>query len=118
MSPASRLVYQAIELRFNGSNNSKVLAGSRDLADETGMAKSTVLDSLHDLQRKGFVKVARRGSFGSSGGHAALYELTRLPPNMSGQPTREYERWAHGQEHAVNVSPRQSKAGRSSQTER
>lgn len=114
LNPSARIIYMAIEHRFNGSNNGKIAAATRCLSEATGISRGAVGDALHDLQAKGYVKVARLGSFGSSGGHAALYTLTRITTtaNRKGhhaEPgTRCYLSWTSTAEYAVKVSPRQS----------
>lgn len=123
--PAARIVYLDLELCFNGYSNGHVLATVREIMTRTGLSQPTVCKALEDLQRKGFIKVARRGTVGPQGGYGRLWQLTRVPRHdkagkvLDIAGSQEYLRWSEGQDFPVveneKAKAQGSTGGRASQ---
>lgn len=59
-SPAAFLVYLHLWRRTRGSRSGSVRVSHREIADESGLSKSSVQQALRILHRRGLVKSARR----------------------------------------------------------
>ena len=59
-SPAAFLVYLLLWRRTHGEREAAVRLSHREIAEETGLSKSTVQQALRRLRRRGLVKSTRR----------------------------------------------------------
>jgi hypothetical protein len=92
LKPIPRAVYTELRRRFNGLNNGQIIASVRDLAEACKCSKDGVQDALKDLEKKGFIKAASRGSFHYKKRHAPTWILTDQSLRDA-LPTREFLRW-------------------------
>jgi hypothetical protein len=107
----ARAVWAELQIRYNGSNNGKISASVRSIGEAVPLNKDSVSRALQELQAKGFIRIARHGSYGADGGHAALITLTDVPTESGVAPTRDFESWSEGNDLTVKVNQRQRHSG-------
>ena len=78
--------------RHTGENNGRVLMSVRDAADRLGVAFNTALKALGELQDKGFLRLAKAGSFRLKRRHAAEWTLTMYALGDL-KPTKDFMNW-------------------------
>lgn len=88
----SRALYVALRQRYNGSNNGKISMSAREAASELHIAKDTATICFRDLERKGFIRVAQKGSFNWKQGMATTWILTADAFNGE-LATKDFMRW-------------------------
>ena len=84
LMPVSRAVLMQISRRYNGQNNGLLGASVRDLASECRCTPKTVSGSIKALVERGFIEVAREGSFACKVKLAAEYRLKWLKCDKTG----------------------------------
>lgn len=92
LKPVHRALYIELAMRFNGSNNGDIALSVRQGARLVRASKDTVSRALVELEKKGFVKRNRRGSFDWKIRHATTWILTEhaLGENLA---TKDFMRW-------------------------
>ena len=93
--------------RFNdGESNGRILFGERTGAAETGLSRNTVRRALKELIDKGFIAVTKPGAFNRNGLQAATFRLTWVawPGGSPSAPTRDFEKWKHGNSQAQSLT--------------
>lgn len=94
--------------RFDdGSSNGKLYFSERTGAKETGLARNTVKRCLAELIEKGFIAQTKPGAFNRNNLLAATYRLTWVaaPGCSPSAPTRDFEKWKHGNSQAQSLTP-------------
>ena len=107
LKPIPRAAYTELRRRFNGSNNGEILCSVRNLADAVNCSKDSASAAFAELEAKGFIKCAQRGSFNYKVAHAPKWVLTEEPYH-DGLPTKEFMRWRAPEE---NGGPKSRTSG-------
>lgn len=104
MKPLPRAVYTELKRRYNGRNNGEIFCSIRELVAELHCSKDGASAALRELEDKGFIRCARRGSFHYKVKHASLWVLTeeRLGEEF---PTKDFMRWKPQKENS-GTAPR------------
>lgn len=77
---------------YNSQNNGEIAMSVRRLAERLRVHKDTANKALKELEDRGFIRVAQRGSFHWKGNVATTYILTEYE-YRSAAPTKEFLRW-------------------------
>lgn len=94
LSPQARAVYLEIERRYYGNNNGRIGLSVRQAATSCNIAKNTAQRAIVELQEKGFVDCAARGTFRLKSRHSAEWRLTRVKCDRTNDlPARTYLKW-------------------------
>ncbi len=78
--------------RHTGGNNGSVIMSVREAADRLGDAINTALKALAELQDKGFIRLAKAGSFNLKRRHATEWTLTMFAVGDI-KPTKDFMNW-------------------------
>lgn len=78
--------------RHTGGNNGSVIMSVREAADRLGVALNTALKALAELQDKGFIRLAKAGSFNLKRRHATEWTLTMFAVGDI-KPTKDFMNW-------------------------
>ncbi len=78
--------------RHDGGNNGFVIMSVREAADRLGVALNTALKALAELQDKGFIRLAKAGSFTLKRRHATEWTLTMFTVGDN-KPTKDFINW-------------------------
>ncbi|MCH9051187.1 MAG: hypothetical protein IIA72_08890 [Proteobacteria bacterium] len=78
--------------RHTGGNNGSVIMSVREAADRLGVAFNTALKALAELQDKGFIRMAKAGSFSLKRRHATEWTLTMFAVGDI-KPTKDFMNW-------------------------
>ncbi len=78
--------------RHTGGNNGSVIMSVREAADRLGVALNTALKALAELQDKGFIRLAKAGSFDLKRRHATEWTLTMFAVGDI-KPTKDFVNW-------------------------
>ena len=78
--------------RHNGENNGRISMSVREASTLLNVAPGTAIKALGDLQVKGFIKPALRGSFDLKKRHATEWTLT-MEPLGEAEPTKDFMQW-------------------------
>ncbi len=92
LSCYGRALLIEIIYRHNGENNGRVLMSVREAADRLGVAFNTALKALAELQDKGFIRLAKAGSFTLKRRHATEWTLTMFTVGDN-KPTKDFINW-------------------------
>lgn len=91
LSFGARITYIELKGAFNGSNNGRIMASVRFLAEQIGCAKATVERALSELQDAGFIVKTKGGALGVDGkGTGSCWRLTELGC-LGERPTQDYK---------------------------
>lgn len=91
LTPVERVIYWALKVRYNGSNNGRISASSRELGDYANVSKSTAARVVKTLVEKGFIKITRDSGFNVKCRIATEYLLTEFDDNRTGsRSSREF----------------------------
>ncbi|NRP19899.1 hypothetical protein LPJGGPFB_03157 [Ensifer adhaerens] len=103
LSVYSKLLYIEIKRRYNGNNNGDISLSHREAQDLMGCSNKPIPAAFKELEVKGFIKAAERGSFhwktrrdGQGGRRATTWILTEYPqdsPIRSLIPTKDFMAW-------------------------
>lgn len=90
----------------DGSCNGQLYFSERTGAKDTGLSRNTVRRALAELIEKGFVAQTKPGAFNRNNLLAATYRLTWIawPGGKPSAPTRDFEKWKHGNSQAQNLT--------------
>ncbi|MDJ0979253.1 MAG: helix-turn-helix domain-containing protein [Erythrobacter sp.] len=94
--------------RFDdGQSNGKLYFSERTGAKETGLSRNTVKRCLAELIEHGFIAQTKPGAFNRNNLLAATYRLTWVaaPGCNPSAPTRDFEKWKHGNSQAQILTP-------------
>ena len=94
--------------RFDdGGSNGELYFSERTGAKATGLSRNTVKRCLAELIEKGFIAQTKPGAFNRNNLLAATYRLTWVaaPGCKPSAPTRDFEKWKHGNSQAQNLTP-------------
>ena len=89
LSCYGRALLIEIIYRHNGENNGFVIMSVREAADRLGVAFNTALKALAELQDKGFIRLAKAGSFNHKRRHAAEWTLAIFTVGDT-KPTKDF----------------------------
>lgn len=102
LSPFSRCLYIELKLRYNGYNNGDIAMSQREAEAAIGCSNKPAQRALRDLQERGFIRIAQKGSFDwktadTGESKSTRWILTEHPidyPQPSVMPgTKEFMRW-------------------------
>lgn len=101
LAPYSRLLYIEIRARYNGQNNGDIAMSYRDAMDLLGCSNVPVMNGFRELEERGFIRPAVKGSFNwkahqSGSNRATRWTITELPvdvPERVLTPTYEFKQW-------------------------
>lgn len=86
-----------LHVRYDGHNNGKISMSVREAAQEVGCCTNHASKLFHELQEKGFIRVATPGAFSLKARHATTWHLNwlpeRRPDDRLAQSDRTYMRW-------------------------
>jgi DNA-binding transcriptional regulator YhcF (GntR family) len=84
LGPIDRAVWVELSAIYDGSNNGRIAASTRVLADRLNVGKSTVARALNRLETFGFVELTKKSMFHINKDRSASeYRLTHLPCNVT-----------------------------------
>lgn len=92
MKALPRAVYTELRRRYNGRNNGEILLSVREIVDELHCSKDSASAALGELEEKGFIKCAQRGSFHYKIRHASTWILTEEGLNNE-LATKDFVHW-------------------------
>ncbi len=78
--------------RHNGENNGAVIMSVREAAERLDVALNTASKALAELQDKGFIRLAKAGSFNLKRRHATEWTLTMFSVGDI-KPTKIFLNW-------------------------
>lgn len=95
MSVYGRALLVEIRRLYNGSNNGKIGMSVRQAADRLNCNKDTAAKALHELEAKGWIRLATKGSFDWKARTATTWRLTNQPIGLGVDipATKEYASW-------------------------
>lgn len=92
LTPADRCVYMAIQYRYNGSNNGRIVMSVRQAVIEAGVNKDTVTASIKRLLDRGLVEIASESNFETR--VAREYRLTHERCDRTNAlPSKAFLKW-------------------------
>lgn len=107
MKALPRGVYTELRRRFNGRNNGEILLSIREIVHELHCSKDSATAALRELEEKGFIKCAQRGSFHYKIRHAPKWILTE--EGWNGElASKDFMRWRAPEK---NVGPQMRTIG-------
>jgi hypothetical protein len=95
----ARSLYIELELLYCGTNNGDISLGVRKAAELLGCSINHTTKMFSELEAKGFIRAAQRGSFNWKTGRATTWILTRYEYHGK-PPTTDFMRY-----HAVSARP-------------
>ena len=92
LSPAARCLEMELKALYNGFNNGRLYLSVREAALRVGVSVNTVRGAFKELEEKGFIKIAQKGSFHLKTRHATTWILTEFGCNDQ-LATKDFMRW-------------------------
>ena len=108
LPPAARSALVELYLLYNGVNNGEIAMSVRKLGERLGIHKDTANKALKELEDKGFIRIAQKGSFEWKELNASTYILTEFSYRGEG-PTKNFMRWQP--DNSNDNAPLKAKAG-------
>ena len=106
LSAIARAAYIELAAGFDGSNNGRIVLGSRTLGERMACNKSTAARALAELTEHGFVECRKRGGFVCKVRHASEWRLTAFKCDVSGDlPSKDFMRWQSKMQESVAPVP-------------
>lgn len=94
LTHVARALYVEFKRRFNGCNNGDIHFSVRDMALALNVGnQGTAVKAQHELQRKGFIKVAHLASFDTRKNRKATTWILTVESLNGISPTKEFMRW-------------------------
>ncbi len=103
LSAHGRALLIEFRRKYNGSNNGEIAMSVRDAARLVGCHKDTAVKALRELEQKGWIRMARTGSFhwkvearGRKHRAATTWRITNQPIGLGldMKATKESQKWA------------------------
>ncbi len=91
-SLAARCLLIEVMRRYNGQNNGEISMSVREAADRLHTGKNRASQAFIELQRLGFIKIKKRGSFNRKVRHATTWILT-MHEYGNRPATKDFARW-------------------------
>ncbi|WP_374552327.1 hypothetical protein [Sphingobium yanoikuyae] len=88
---AAKLLLLILKL-YNGENNGQIVLGQREGSLALGVARNTIAAAFDELETKGFIRPARKGSFSQKYRRATEWRVTMWPA-FDKAATHEYREW-------------------------
>ena len=81
--------------KYDGSNNGKIAMSVRDAAKLLKCSKDTAAQAIKELEEKGWIRLAQKGSFSCKQKLASEWRITNQPigAGVDTPETKEYTRW-------------------------
>lgn len=92
LHPTARCLLIEIWQRHNGQNNGEISYSVREGARALRINKDTAMKYLRELQKRGFIKPRRKGSYNEKSPLATEWELT-MERYRDQAPTKEFMSW-------------------------
>jgi hypothetical protein len=107
LSANARSIYIEISRRYagDGSNNGNIPYSVREAAASLRIGKSTAGRAIEELQKNGFIVMAKPGAFSLKTRHATEWRLTEFPCDVTGQSaTKDFMRWSLQKQNSVPLA--------------
>ena len=117
LTTQERIAYVEVLRRYNGSNNGRIVASVRQVAEGANINKDTAGRCLQRLQDLGFLELVTPGGFSRKNRHASEWRLTAHRCDRTERPgSKSFLKWRpenseHGPSKSADRSPEAGQRG-------